>query len=75
MANQSEVANLLAQITAEYNAAHLGLEGYAMTARHDIITARMEHLETAREALVEELGADVAMSMIIEAIDKGNQPS
>jgi hypothetical protein len=68
-ANQSEVATTVAAIAAEYHASKLGLEGVAIVARHEIITARMERLEVARVALVEQLGADAAMTLIIEAID------
>jgi hypothetical protein len=72
--SKSEVAATIASIAAEYHACTLGLEGVAIVARHEIITARMERLEVARIALVEQLGAEVAMPLIIEAIDKGGKP-
>lgn len=43
-ANGSEVARLLAQIEAECLAARRGLTDFAESARHEMITARMENL-------------------------------
>ncbi len=42
---RSEVAKLLSQISAEYEAAQRGLTGLAHgTSQHEFITARMEHM-------------------------------
>lgn len=42
---RSEVARLLAQISAEYEAAQRGLTGLAYgTSQHEFITARMENM-------------------------------
>jgi len=43
MEQGSEVARLMRQITLEYESAELGLTGMAITAKHEFITARMEH--------------------------------
>ena len=70
MTNKSEVARLTAQIESEYQAAHAALYSMAAgTARHDFITARMEHLETARVELVEQIGEQSAMPLIIAALE------
>jgi hypothetical protein len=67
---QSEVTRLLAQIDAEYSAAHAALYGLSSgTARHDIITAKMERVQTASAQLIEQLGADAALPLIIKAME------
>lgn len=40
--NTSEIARFREQQTSEEEAAQLALTGYAITARHDFITARMQ---------------------------------
>ena len=67
---KSEVARLLAQISAEYEAAERGFRGLALgTARHDFITARMEcicQLHTELRALV---GND-AMTLVTQQLER-----
>lgn len=66
--NQSEVARLLNQIETEYTAATRGLTGFAESARHAAITARMEHIgqiHTNLRALV----GDEAIRLIAERIE------
>ena len=42
MEQGSEVARVMRQIDLELEAAHRGLHGFASTARHDLINARMQ---------------------------------
>lgn len=76
--NQSEVARLLAQISAEYEAAERGLTGLASgTARHEFINARVERmseLHTSLRTLVGEQ-AIVLIAKELEALpDAIRQP-
>lgn len=66
---RSEVARLLAQISAEYEAAQRGLSGIAFgTARHAFITARMENLSRLHTQLQSIVG-DAAIAMIAEELN------
>jgi hypothetical protein len=65
--HRSEVAALREEITAQYVAANLGLQGLnAGTSRHDFITARQERVATLHEELRGFVG-DEAMSIVVEA--------
>ena len=64
----SEVARLLAQIEAEYLAAKQGLSGFAETARHAAITARMETMGRLHKNLQEIVGVD-AIKLIAERLE------
>ena len=44
--NHSEGARLMQEIELAYAAAQLALTGLAITARHDFINARQEHIAT-----------------------------
>ncbi len=66
--NQSEVAQLRAQIEREYQAAQSGLSGYASVARHDFIEARMHTIEGYRQQLSTLVGEEEATSIMIEAV-------
>jgi hypothetical protein len=73
--SESEVARLLTQITAEYEAAQRGLEGLALgNARHDFITRRMERMGTLHRDLHDLVG-DTAIMMISQALDNQSQQS
>jgi hypothetical protein len=56
--NTSEVAHLLQQVEAEYLAATRGMSGFAATAQHAAITARMENLGHLHENLRVLVGDD-----------------
>jgi hypothetical protein len=72
--NQSEVARLREQIEREYAAACAGLSGLAMgTARHDFIQARMARAQQYGEQLIERIGAQAAMPLIVEAMEAGSR--
>ncbi|MEO6888766.1 MAG: hypothetical protein ABI456_06200 [Ktedonobacteraceae bacterium] len=60
----SEVAQLRKQIEAEYIAAQRGLEGLAVTARHQFITARMENMDRYHRQLIELVGEEQAIQMV-----------
>lgn len=61
--NHSEVARLLQQIEAEYLAATRGMSGFAESAKHATITARMEHLGRLHERLQNIVGEDATRLM------------
>jgi hypothetical protein len=66
---RSEVASLLAQISAEYEAARRGLTGVAYgTSQHEFITARMEHMGQLHGQL-QSLVGDIAIAMIAEELN------
>jgi hypothetical protein len=72
---RSEVARILAQICAEYEAGVRGLTGLSYgTSQHDFITARMEnmgHLHCQLHNLV----GDAAIVMIAEQLNACPEPS
>ena len=66
----SEVARLLAQISAEYEAAQCGLSGLAYGAsQHEFITARMEHLGQLHNQLQSIVGDD-AIGLVVDTLDR-----
>ncbi len=72
--NQSEVARLREQIEREYAAACAGLHGLGMgSARHDFIQARMARAQQYGEQLIERIGAQAAMPLIVEAMEAGSR--
>ncbi len=66
--NTSEVAQLLQQVEAEYLAATRGMSGFAATAQHAAITARMENLGRLHENLRTIVGDD-ATRLFAERLD------
>lgn len=66
--NSSEVARILAQIEAEYLAAQRGLSGFAEHAKHEAITARMEHLGQLHEDL-RAVAGDEATRLMVERLE------
>jgi hypothetical protein len=64
--NQSEVARLMQEIELAYEAAQLALTGLAITARHDFINARQEHIAMCHEDLKKLVGEDQAIKIIYE---------
>ena len=68
--NRSEIARLLEQISVEYEAAQLGLSGFAYgSAKHEFITARMENMGRLHEKLHAIVGDD-AIAMVAETLNK-----
>jgi len=67
---KSEVARLLAQISAEYEAAERGLRGLSLgSARHDFITARMEQMSQLHTELRAFVGDD-AITLVAQQLDR-----
>ena len=67
--HRSEVARLLAQISAEYEAAQRGLTGLSYgTSQHEIITARMENMGKIHTQL-QTLVCDIAIAMIADQLN------
>jgi hypothetical protein len=68
--HESEVARLLAQIDAEYEAAERGLTGLALgTTQHAFVTARTEHTCQLHKELWTLVGNDV-MTLVSQPLDK-----
>jgi hypothetical protein len=66
---RSEVARLLAQISAEYEAAQRGLTGLSLgSSKHEFITARMENMGQLHAELRNLVG-DAAIAMIATQLD------
>ena len=66
----SEVANLKAQISASYQAAKLALAGPAQgAAKHKFINYRTQHIGNCYEQLVNQVGPDIALELLEEAMD------
>ena len=64
----SEVARLLSQISAEYEAAQRGLTGLAYgRSKHDFITARMENMGQLHSELQSIVG-DAAIALIADTL-------
>lgn len=64
--NRSEVARLLAQIRAEYEAAERALIGMAVVAKHEFINRRMENMNSYRTELAKQVGDAEALRLLIE---------
>ncbi len=72
--NPSEVARLREQIEREYAAACAGLHGLGMgSARHDFIQARMARAQQYGEQLIERIGAQAALPLIVAAMEAGSR--
>ncbi len=65
---QSEVARLLSQIETEYLAAERGLTGFAESARHAAITARMERIGQLHQRL-HAIAGESAPRLIVECLE------
>ena len=66
---RSEVARLLSQISAEYEAARRGLTGLAYgVSQHEFITARMEHMGQLHTQLQSIVG-DKAIALIADQLN------
>jgi hypothetical protein len=68
--HRSEVARLLTQISAEYEAAQRGLGDFAYgTSKHEFIAARMEHMGRLHVQLQSIVG-DTAIALIADTLSK-----
>lgn len=67
---RSEVAQIMAQIQAEYESGLCGLTGLASgTARHDFITARMERIGQLHSDLRDLVGEQHATGLLVHALE------
>jgi hypothetical protein len=70
--NKSEVARLREEIAAAYAAADLALHASAWgTARHQIITARMERMGRCVEELATLVGIEEASRILVDTMENG----
>lgn len=65
----SEVAQLRRQIDQEIAAAKLAMNGYAVVARHDIISHHFEALGACLEQLQAQVGEQAAAQIVVEALE------
>jgi hypothetical protein len=73
---KSEVAQLLQQITLEYEAATRGLVGLsAGYAKHNFITARLEQIGAYHEQLASIIGEVQATQLVIELAEQQQEDS
>ena len=68
--SKSEVARIREQIEQEYRAAERLRSGFAITARHAFITARMDTIGRYRKQLVPLVGEDEATRLMCESCAK-----
>ena len=68
--HRSEVRELIQQIELEYEAAQRGLQGLAITARHEFITARMENIGVCHESRKELVGEQQASVILTETLER-----
>ncbi len=73
--SSSTVAQLRKQIEAEYIAAQRGLEGLAMAARHQFITAKMENMDRYHQQLVGLVGEERAIQMVAQVFGTPEESS
>ena len=67
---RSEVAQIMAQIQAEYESGMCGLTGLSSgTARHDFITARMERIGQLHSDLRDLVGEQHAAGLLVDALE------
>jgi hypothetical protein len=67
---RSEVAQIMAQIQAEYESGTCGLSGFASgTAKHEFITARMERIGQLHSDLRDIVGEQHATGLLVYALD------
>ena len=69
MENNSEVAQLLEHIRLSCEAAKRGMEGTAITARHDFISKRMEDIQAAHQQLQTMVGENEATRLVVETLE------
>ena len=69
--NKSEVARLLEQIELEYQAAYQALHGLTQgTAKHQVITSKMERMGKLHEKLQTLIGEEQAGKLLAETLEK-----
>jgi hypothetical protein len=72
--NKSEVARMMRQITQEYEAAKMGMNGPACgTSRHRFITKRMENIGQLHENLTTLVGPEQATICMTQALEQAKE--
>ncbi len=72
--HKSEVARLMQQITEEYEVARQALYGPSQgSARHEIISAHMANAQQYGQQLIDRIGPDEALPIIVQAMDEATQ--
>jgi hypothetical protein len=67
---RSEIAQIMAQIQAEYESSLCGLTGLASgTARHEFIAARMERIGQLHNDLRDIVGEQHATGLLVHALE------
>ena len=69
----SEVAQLLQRISEEYEAAERAMTGFAVTAKHEFITARMEQIGVFHQQLQGLVGELEATQMVAETLEQAGK--
>ena len=64
--SKSEVARLREQIELELEAMQRGMQGLAVTARHDFILARMDHVGVYQDKLAAQIGDSAALETVCQ---------
>ncbi|MBV9229762.1 MAG: hypothetical protein JOZ18_10650 [Chloroflexi bacterium] len=64
--SESEVARIRRQIGDEYIAAKLAMDGFAVTARHEFITTKMQNIAACHQELVKLVGKKEATKVMAE---------
>lgn len=68
---RSDVARLLSQISAEYEAAERGLSGLAAgTSQHDFIATRMQNIGQLQQQLQGLVGQEPALAMVAQQLNQ-----
>jgi len=67
--NQSEVARLRTQIEQEYEAARQAMTGFAQSAKHTFITARLERIGGYQEQLAALIGEAESMKLVCDIFE------
>jgi hypothetical protein len=72
--NKSEVARMMQQITAEYEAARRGLNGFAEgSSRHKFVTKRMENNGQLHENQTTLVGPEQATICMTQALEQAKE--
>jgi hypothetical protein len=69
----SELQHLLNLIDLEFKAAQQGFYGFAETAKHQFITARMENMQRFQERIARMIGEDEAIRLVNEKLSQDQQ--
>lgn len=67
----SEIAQLMQQIDAEWQAAFYGMHGLAQgISQHDFISARYSRIGELQNQLAEHVGEEQAATLVVQSMDR-----